>query len=83
MSCDLGKRACRPVPGSGRVNFPSTKSTRCCLLAAGSGCREGGVDGLTGGLAVPWVGVGMAVPADFAGVGVAEPELDVVVGPGE
>src|SRR5215472_2061711 len=64
--------------GAGQL-FRQQKSTGCCLLAAGSGCGEGGVDGIAGGLA-PRVGVRVAVPADFAGVGVAEPPLDVMVG---
>jgi len=69
-------------PARGASTFPSAKSTRCCLLAAGFRCREGGVNGVAGGLAVSRVGVGMAVPADLAGMGVAEAELDVVVGQG-
>ena len=56
------------------------KSTGCRLLTAGFCCREGGVNGVAGGLAVPRVWVRVAVPADLAGVGVAEPPLDLVVG---
>src|SRR5215470_136343 len=36
-----------PAAGLGLINFPSTKSTGCRLLGAGSGCRERGVDSLS------------------------------------
>jgi hypothetical protein len=50
------------------------------MLRVGLRGREGGVDRVARGLAVTRIGVGMAVPADLARVGVTEPPLDLVVG---
>jgi hypothetical protein len=77
MPFELGKRVCGPLPGQGLVNFSVNKINTLLPARGRVCCREGGVDGVAGGRAVSWVGVGVTVPADFAGAGVTKPELDV------